>query len=586
MSLKPSFRCSQPGQRKKRTNRGRATRLLRFETFEDRRMLSFTPAVNFDDIASPSAIATADFNKDGNLDLATAGNGNVRVRLGDGAGGFGAAQELAAGTIGPYQIEVAHFNNDENLDILVMYDDVAVGTSLLMGKGDGTFQPAVFTYSSWLEITAVAVGHFNNDDNIDLVVSLFEWDAYGGRFQVRPGDGQGVFTGSDSHPYQPSLSTVDNLAAVDLNNDGKLDVVTAGVTVMLGNGDGTLQSEVTYPAAVGGNPYPRALATGDFTGDENPDVIVVGNSVALLRGRGDGSLEAPLYHSANGTTHTAVATADFNADGKLDAVVTDGDTGTLSLMLGNGDGTLNYVGAFATGSLPSGIAVGDFNRDGRPDVAVANRLSHTVSVLLNDGHWAAPPALPGDYNQDNHVDAADYILWRMTLGNNVARFSGADGSGNGIVDQDDYGVWRARFGQTLGDGTMLPLASQPPIEDSPRPASPDVNATAVSPNYPASVSSVETEPAAQQLVTFVGAQTNPSPKPAAANTGPEAVSSRTTTPQHRADALLAWLATRNSAWRPAELNDRQTVADDEPPSGEPTNRFLEPLDSAFASLAL
>jgi hypothetical protein len=295
-----------------------------------------------------------------------------------------------------------------------------------------------------LEITAVAVGHFNGDNNIDIVVSLFEWDRIGGYFQVRLGDGQGGFTGSDNDPYQPSLYPADEAIAVDLNNDGKLDVVTAG-QVLLGNGDSTLQNESYYAAGVGG----PAVATGDFTGDGNADVIVAGTGVAVLRGKGDGGFLAPLQNSASGPNHTAVATADFNSDGKLDAVVTDGDSGTVSLMLGNGDGTLDYAGAFATGASPSGIAVGDFNRDGRPDMAVANILSHTVSVLLNDGVWQAEPNLIGDYNRNGTVDAADYVVWRKMQGTTVTPSTGADGNGDGMVDQDDYGEWREHFGQTL-----------------------------------------------------------------------------------------------------------------------------------------
>jgi hypothetical protein len=418
-------------------------RQLRFEAFEDRRMLSFTTTGYDEGYAFSSAIVTADFNEDGRLDLATAGNGNVRVRLGDGTGAFGAPQQFSAGTIGPYQLEVADFNNDAKLDILVVYDVADLGTSLLMGNGDGTFQSAFVTDSSWLEITAVAVGHFNGDNKVDLVVGLFEWDSYGGYVQVRLGDSEGGFTGSNNDPYQSSLFPPDEAMAVDLNNDGKLDVVTSGVGVFLGNGDGTLASSTYYPT--GG----AAIASGDFTGEGNADVIVAGNSVAVFRGGGDGSLDAPLYHSANGTTHTAVATADFNADGKLDAVVTDGDTGTVSLMLGNGDGTLSYTGAFATGISPSAVTVGDFNRDGRPDVAVANRLSGTVSVLLNDGVWPVEPNLIGDYNLDQNVDAADYVMWRKMQGSTVTPWSGADGDGDGVVDHDDYGVWRAHFGQIV-----------------------------------------------------------------------------------------------------------------------------------------
>jgi hypothetical protein len=91
----------------------------------------------------------------------------------------------------------------------------------------------------------------------------------------------------------------------------------------------------------------------------------------------------------SGSPHTAVAVADFNADGRRDAIVTDQTTGTVSALLGNGDGTLQAARTFATGSSPTGVAVADFNADARPDVAAANSGSNNVSVLLNDGGaWA------------------------------------------------------------------------------------------------------------------------------------------------------------------------------------------------------
>jgi hypothetical protein len=93
--------------------------------------------------------------------------------------------------------------------------------------------------------------------------------------------------------------------------------------------------------------------------------------------------------------HTGVASGDFNGDGKPDVVTSDGDTGTVSLLLGNGDGTVRYIGAFAIGSSPSAVAVGDFNGDGRPDVAAANGGSNNVSVLLNDGIWAGSKSFVG-----------------------------------------------------------------------------------------------------------------------------------------------------------------------------------------------
>ncbi|MEA2710417.1 MAG: hypothetical protein QOF78_3018, partial [Phycisphaerales bacterium] len=266
---------------------------------------------------------------------------------------------------------------------------------LLRGNGDGTFQPAV-TRAQWAFVNSVAAGHFNNDGNVDLLVTLYDDFSNLPYFQVQLGNGQGGFADSDQDPWQwGKVSSWGGLPA-DLNHDGKLDVVTPEVQVLLGNGNGSLQSEsyaAEHPLVRG-----RAVATGDFTGDGITDLVVAGYNdvLAVLPGKGDGDFDAPIPGSANGTIHTGVATADFNADGCLDAVVSNEDAGTASLMLGNGDGTLRYAGAFATGTSPSGVVVGDFNRDGRPDVAVSNGVSATrnLSVLLNDGVWGAlPPSL-------------------------------------------------------------------------------------------------------------------------------------------------------------------------------------------------
>ncbi|HEY1379217.1 MAG TPA: FG-GAP-like repeat-containing protein [Gemmataceae bacterium] len=368
-----------------------ATRRPNLEVLEDRSLLSFSPATSFPVGANPQAVATADFNNDGRLDLATADSGDnaVSVLLGNSQGGFGAASHFAAGSA-PRSLVVSDFNNDGKIDLATGNAD---GVSVLPGNGDGTFRPPVHT-DFWWGALSLAPADFNADGKMDLAytsVDPTEWDT--GFVQVLLGDGLGGFALGDVE-YVYSSSTV-GVAVADLNADGKVDVVTANedtdaVSVLIGNGDGTLSYD--YDFATG--PSPQGVAVGDLTGDGIPDLVVAGQIVDVLPGLGDGTFASPIPHSANGSAHTAVATGDFNGDGKLDAVTSDGDAGTVSLMLGNGDGTLSYAGAFATGSSPAAIAVGAFNGDGRPDVATANAGSNSVSVLLNDGTWTPPPPPP------------------------------------------------------------------------------------------------------------------------------------------------------------------------------------------------
>src|SRR5207245_2632375 len=98
-----------------------------------------------------------------------------------------------------------------------------------------------------------------------------------------------------------------------------------------------------------------------------------------------------------GTNPKTVAVSDFNGDGRLDLAVANVSSydvpGTVSVLLGNGDGSFQPVQSFAAGSDARAVAVGDFNGDGRPDLAVANAGSNTVSVLLGNGNGTFQPAL-------------------------------------------------------------------------------------------------------------------------------------------------------------------------------------------------
>jgi hypothetical protein len=105
---------------------------------------------------------------------------------------------------------------------------------------------------------------------------------------------------------------------------------------------------------------------------------------------------------------------------------------------------------------------------------VDNDNNSLEDVFVASLDWNLP-RLPGDYNQNGSVDAADYVVWRKTIGNEVANYAEADGDGDGIVGQGDHGVWVAHFGETMpqeanggiavvGGGSQV-VESQPPSEN-------------------------------------------------------------------------------------------------------------------------
>jgi Calx-beta domain/FG-GAP-like repeat len=370
-------------------------RLLLMEGLEDRCLMAFSPISSYPVGPNPQAVVSGDFNSDGKLDLAVGNHDDrtVGVLLGDGLGGFGAARQSIVGTAGPVSLAVADFNNDGKLDLAVLTQDpvgdVSNSTvSVVLGNGDGTFGAP----TPWGGAIEMAAGDFNADGNIDLVVGCYDFDS-GGYVQVLLGNGRGGSTAARAEWSPISFIGPAGMAVGDLNGDDKLDAVGTSGTIVVpffGNGDGTFPLNNFEPELVTG-PDPQAVAIGDFTGDGIPDLITVGQTVDLFLGHGD--FDDAISQTSNGAMHTGVAVADFNGDGKLDAVTSDADTGTVSLMLGNGAGALAYSGAFAVGSTPSAVAVGDFNGDGRPDAAVANGGSNSVSVLLNDSGAPLPPSL-------------------------------------------------------------------------------------------------------------------------------------------------------------------------------------------------
>ena len=368
----------------------------------------FQAAVNYNSIYDASSIAVADVNGDGHPDLlvtdqcfdSSCMNGGVSVLSGNGDGTFQPAVSYNSGGENALSIAVADVNGDRHPDLLVSNfcgsSSCSNGAvSVLLGNGDGTFQPAVSYNSGGYGGYSIAVADVNGDGHPDLLVAneCAASNCQNGGVGVLLGNGDGTFQSAVS--YNSGGYFAISLAVADVNGDGKPDLLVAHsclsssacsngtVSVLLGNGDGTFQAAVSYNS---GGYLARALAVADMNGDGIPDLVVGnycasssgcnganGGSVGVLLGNGDGTFQAAQTTPTPSTiSEGQIAVADFNGDGKLDAAIGSGGV----LLLGNGDGT--FQTPLALGAWGLGTAAGDFNGDGRPDLAVGG-----VTILIN-----------------------------------------------------------------------------------------------------------------------------------------------------------------------------------------------------------
>jgi hypothetical protein len=354
---------------------------------------------------------TADLNLDGKADLI---GSDGTVLLGNGDGTFKTGTPWTTNAPNFTQLAaVADFNGDGKPDLLLRGNQNCCFMYVLLGNGDGTFQAPITSSNMGTTLDPVFAVDVNGDGKPDLV------GLGAGGLWVFFGKGDGTFSVPGTQ-YPISLHGL-QLVLGDFNGDHQPDILVAtqaadlvsagSILVFLGNGDGTFRPPIISAGVV----VPTSLAVGDVNGDSKVDLVLdsatpSGSSgqIMTLLGNGDGSFKAPTM-SGGLTSDGSLVLVDLNGDGKLDLLFSY--TPFTEVALGNGDGTFALKHTYFGGGQ---MVTADFNGDGKTDIAVSNQMlfgNGDGSFLDNPATVVPGPgilktALAADFNGDGFPDIA------------------------------------------------------------------------------------------------------------------------------------------------------------------------------------
>ena len=331
----------------------------------------------------------------------------------------------------PEGIVTADFNNDGVADLAIT--DVKGSdprARIYLGNGSGGFT-AGGTQTVGIDPTSIAAGDFNGDNKFDVAVANYSDRT----ISVLSGDGSGnLLAGSTFNagaPYTVTIGGVPTnttnprpriIISGDFNSDGKADLawtndydnvsgteVAGTIGIAINNGTATPFSSVTATDTIGNNPY--GLIATDLNGDGKLDLIAAnspstGNgSISALLGNGNGTFQSAV-NTTVGTRPRYFAAGDFNRDGKQDLALSQTSSdNNLRILLGNGSGGFSSQSTLSMGveAAPRGVISADFNADGYLDVAVSSVAGDNVSIFLGSGD--------GNFNTRKVFAAGDAAYW-------------------------------------------------------------------------------------------------------------------------------------------------------------------------------
>jgi hypothetical protein len=297
---------------------------------------------------------------------------------------------FASYTVGknPTTVTAGDLNHDSFTDL--MTTNIASNTlSILLGNGDGTFQNHVQLHVCQ-EPRSLVMNDFNRDGHADVALAC----SGGDEIEILLGHGNGKFEEGQHYPVHRAPVS---LASEDVNGDQHPDLVVAlrndKVKVFLGNGTGEFRHGAQYEYG----DTPTSVALSDLNGDGKLDLIVtnggpMSHGVSVWLGNGDGSFRDPKDYPA-GRRPLGVSLADFNNDRHSDLLVINGEKDSFTALLGNGNATFQAGKDSGANAGPNFGLARDFNGDHVEDVAIVNLQSSDLSILFGkgDGTFHYPP---------------------------------------------------------------------------------------------------------------------------------------------------------------------------------------------------
>lgn len=356
----------------------------------------------------------ADFNGDGKPDLAGPGVTGAAVMLNNGNGTFSPKTEFPLVNY-PQGIAAGDFNGDGRADLAVVLQNAQFSMAVLLGTGTGGFGPATYyPNTGGFDSPYALASDINNDGRLDVLI-MHSIDCFGPEpchgariVTLMVGNGDGTFQPArdidvNTFPYSFALG--------DFNRDGIKDLAVGGsnteLSILLGVGDGTFGAPTVMQLVPGGDLFSASndVDIADFNRDGIEDLTVPlgnGNGTAIVLGNGDGTfrvLTRILEEAVSAPQGQAVA--DYNGDGFLDIArgMADGLGGLIHILHGNGDGTFRPIVRYAVPSTLTNqgggwLIAADFNGDTKPDLALEVRGNGATNIFLNTTGSTAPQTPP------------------------------------------------------------------------------------------------------------------------------------------------------------------------------------------------